>query len=64
MDMTTEIKKLMLDEKINMVGLAKRLNTSQPNLSAKFKRNNFSIKELEEIAAALNYTIEIKFIKE
>ena len=64
MDMTTEIKKIMLDEKINMVGLAKKLNTSQPNLSAKFKRNNFSIKELEEIAAALNCTIEIKFIKE
>lgn len=63
MDITTEIKKIMLDEKVNMVGLAKRLGTSQPNLSNKFKRNNFTIKELEEISAALNHKVEIKFIK-
>lgn len=64
MDIATEIKKIMLDEKVNMVGLAKKLNTTQPNLSAKFKRNNFTIKDLEEISAALNHKVIIEFIKE
>lgn len=64
MDISTEIKKIMLDEKVNMVGLAKKLNTTQPNLSAKFKRNNFTIKDLEEISTALNHKVIIEFIKE
>lgn len=64
MDITTEIRKIMLDEKINMVALANKLGTSQPNLSAKFKRNNFTIKDLEEISAALNHKVIIEFIKE
>lgn len=64
MDIATEIKKIMLDEKVNMVGLAKKLHTTQPNLSAKFKRNNFTIKDLEEISIALNHKVIIEFIKE
>ena len=64
MDISTEIRKIMLDEKINMVGLAKKLSTTQPNLSNKFKRNNFTIKDLEEISAALNHKVVINFIKE
>lgn len=63
MDIIKEVKKIMMDENINLVSLAERLNTSQPNLSKKFKRNNPTIKDLEEIAAALNREVEIKFIK-
>lgn len=63
MDIIKEIKKIMIDEDINLVSLAEKLNTSQPNLSKKFKRNNPTIKDLEEIAAALNREVEIKFIK-
>lgn len=63
MDIIKEIKKIMIDENVNLVSLAERLNTSQPNLSKKFKRNNPTIKDLEEIANALNREIEIKFIK-
>lgn len=60
MDITKEIKKIMIEEDINIVGLADRLNTSQPNVSAKFKRNNYTIKDLENIAKALNRKLEIK----
>lgn len=63
MDIIKEIKKIMIDEDINLVNLAERLNTSQPNLSKKFKRNNPTIKDLEDIAKALNREVEIKFIK-
>lgn len=63
MDIVKEIKKIMIDENINLVSLAEKLNTSQPNLSKKFKRNNPTIKDLEEIAAALNREVEIMFIK-
>lgn len=63
MDIIKEIKKIMIDEDINLVNLAERLNTSQPNLSKKFKRNNPTVKDLEEIASALNREVEIKFIK-
>lgn len=61
MDITKEIKKVMIEEDINIVGLAEKLNTSQPNISAKFKRNNYTIKDLENIAKALNRKLEIKF---
>ncbi|HBI92101.1 MAG TPA: helix-turn-helix domain-containing protein [Terrisporobacter glycolicus] len=63
MDIIKEIKKIMIDENMNIVSLAEKLNTSQPNLSKKFKRNNPTISDLEEIAAALNREIEINFIK-
>jgi DNA-binding Xre family transcriptional regulator len=64
MDISTQIRKIMLDEKINIVELAKRLNTSQPNVSAKLKRNNFNIKDLERFCNALGYKVEIIFKKE
>lgn len=63
MDVTKEIKKVMIEEDVNIVGLAERLNTSQPNISGKFKRNNYTIKDLESIAKALNRNLEINFIK-
>ena len=63
MDITKEIKKIMVDEEITIVALAEKLGTSQPNLSAKFKRNNFSVNEMKEIATVLGYELEIKFIK-
>lgn len=53
----------MIDEDINLITLAEKLNTSQPNLSKKFKRNNPTISDLEEIAAALDRKLEINFIK-
>lgn len=60
----TKIKMLLAAKGTNMKGLAELLNTSQPNLSNKMKRENFSEKELEEIANVLGAKLEINFILE
>jgi DNA-binding Xre family transcriptional regulator len=56
------IKMILAYKEINISGLADKLNTSRPNLSQKFKRDNFSVKEMEEIAAALGCELKITFI--
>ncbi|MDU1279234.1 MAG: helix-turn-helix transcriptional regulator [Clostridium sp.] len=63
MDISKEIKKIMIDENINISKLAEKIGTSQQNLSAKLKRNNPNIKDLEEIAKSLGYELKIEFIK-
>ena len=63
MDGTKIIKKLLLDGDINTVELAKRLNCGTANLYNKYKRNNFSLNELENIAAACGYRVNISFEK-
>ena len=60
----TKIKMLLAAKGMNMKGLAELLNTSQPNLSNKMKRENFSEKELQEIAEALGAKVEINFVLE
>lgn len=61
MDGTKLIKKLLLDCDINTVELAKRLGCGTANLYNKYKRNNFSLNEIEEIATACGYDVEISF---
>lgn len=61
MDGTKLIKKLLVEADINTVELAKRLNCGTANLYNKYKRNNFSLNELEEIATACGYTMEVNF---
>ena len=39
--------------------LAVKIGTTQQNLSAKMKRDNFSEKEMRQIAEALGYDLEI-----
>ena len=63
MDGTKIIKRFLLDNDINTVELARRLNCGTANLYNKYKRNNFSLNELEEIAAVLGYDLEISFKK-
>ena len=48
---------------MTLSSLADKLDTSQQNLSAKLKRNNLSINEMKDIAKALGYKLDIKFIK-
>lgn len=64
MSASRKIKMLLAATDNNMKGLADLLGTSQPNLSNKMKRDNFSEKELEEIANALGAKVEINFILE
>lgn len=61
MDGTKLIKKLLVEKDINTVELAKRLGCGTANLYNKYKRNNFSLNELEEIANAVGCSVEISF---
>lgn len=42
--------------------LAEKLGTTQANLSKKYKADNWRIKDLEEIARALDAKLEVNFI--
>ena len=63
MNIEKEIRKILLDEDIEIKELASRLNTSQQNISAKLKRNNFTVKDVEKILDTLGYELKIEFIK-
>ena len=63
MNIEKEIRKILLDEDIEIKELARRLNTSQQNKSAKLKRNNFTTKDIEKILDVLGYELKIEFIK-
>lgn len=63
MNIEKEIRKILLEEDIEIKELAKRLDTSQQNISAKLKRNNFTVKDVEKILNAVGYELKIEFIK-
>ena len=63
MNVEKEIRKILLDEDVEIKELARRLNTSQQNMSAKLKRNNFTTKDIEKILDVLGYELKIEFIK-
>lgn len=63
MDVAKNIRIMLVEENLKIIDLADRLNTSQQNISAKLKRNNFSVKEMEQIAEVLGYNLEITFTK-
>lgn len=56
--MTEKIKVVLVKRGITTVDLAKRLKCSPSNLYDKYKRDNFSEKELVEIAQALDCKFE------
>lgn len=58
-----EIKKILIDENLNVSKLANLLNTSSQNLTAKLKRNNLKLNDIQEIANVLGYHVEISFKK-
>ena len=61
MAMTEKIKIILLKRKLTVKELAEKLDCSSQNLSGKFKRDNFSEKELEEIASALDVKYSANF---
>lgn len=63
MGISKEIKKILIDEDLTQADLAEKVGTSQQNMNAKLKRDNFSNKEMQEIADALGYELKIEFIK-
>ncbi len=64
MDMTAseKIRILAKRQKMSLGDLANALNQSRQNLSNKMSRDNFSIKELEEIASALGCDLRVEFV--
>ena len=62
MGMTEKIRIILVKKKMTISQLAKELDTSQSNLSKKMKRDNFSEKELKEIAKILDVDLEMYFI--
>lgn len=62
MNMTEQIR-IILVKRGNMseAELARRIGTSPQNMHNKFVRNNFTIKDLEQIATALDCELQINF---
>lgn len=44
--------------------LAEQLGTTRQNFSKKMKRDNFTVKELEEIASVLGCTMTVQFTRD
>lgn len=61
--MTEKIRILMIKKKVSVTELASRLGCTSQNLSGKFKRDNFSEKELQEIANAMDCSFEGRFVR-
>lgn len=62
MSMTEKIKIALVKRNMAVKDLATRIGCTSQNLSGKFKRDNFSEKELQEIAEAMDCYFEGRFI--
>lgn len=62
MAMTEKIKILLVKKNMSAAQLSKELGTTSANLYNKFKRDNFSEKELAEIADILGCKYEGSFL--
>lgn len=63
MDIAKEIKKILIDKDMTLTDLAEKLGVTQQNVSAKLKKNDMRISEIEKIASLLDYDVDIKFIQ-
>jgi transcriptional regulator with XRE-family HTH domain len=59
--MAEKIKIVLLKRKMTVTTLAETIGTTRSNLSNKLSRDNFSEKELQEIAEALNCDLDMDF---
>ena len=62
MSVTEKIKILLIKKKLTAKELAGKLGCTSQNISGKMKRDNFSMNELQEIAQALDCSLEINFV--
>lgn len=61
LSVSEKIKIILGHRNMTVSDLAKKLNTSRQNLTNKFARNNFSEKELQEIAEAMDCSVNVLF---
>lgn len=64
MSMSKKIKQLLIEKDYTITQLATLLGTKPQNLTNKLSRDNFTEKDLQEIAKVLNCKYEAKFIIE
>lgn len=64
MSMSKKIKQLLIEKDTSITALAKLLGTKPQNLTNKLSRDNFTEKDLLEIAKVLNCKYEANFIIE
>ncbi len=64
MSMSKKIKQLLIEKDTTITQLATLLGTKPQNLTNKFSRDNFTEKDLQQIAKVLNCKYEAKFIVE
>lgn len=62
MTISEQIKVLCVRCKVSEAELARRLGKSPQNFNSKMKRESFTIKDLEEVAKALNVDFKRAFI--
>lgn len=56
---TKSLRLTLVEKEMTAKELATKIGTTQQNLSAKMKRDNFSEKEMRQIADALGLDLEI-----
>lgn len=64
MSMSKKIRQLLIEKDMNITQLAELLGTKPQNLTNKLARDNFTEKDLIEIAKVLKCKYEAKFIIE
>lgn len=60
-NISESLKIILVKKNLNVARLSEIMGVSSTTLYSKFKRGNFSIKDLDEISKALNLTYEISF---
>lgn len=63
MDIAKEIKKILIDKDMTLTDLAEKLGVTQQNVSAKLKKNDMRISEIEKILGVLGYKLNVEFKK-
>lgn len=62
LDMQKIIKKFLIEQDSNSAQLAEKLGVTTANIYGKYKRNTFYVSDLEKIADAYGYEVEINFV--
>lgn len=60
-NVSESLKIILVKKNMNIAKLAELMGLSSTTLYSKFKRGNFSVKDLNEISKALNLSYEITF---
>ena len=60
-NVSESLKIVLVKKNMNIAKLAELMGLSSTTLYSKFKRGNFSVKNLNEISKALNLSYEISF---